>query len=337
VIPGKFREGLNTGHEAKYLEMIDWEQKRILFIRSSFLLAQVGFRMSISLVVRFKNNIGPFIKWAGGKQSIADQLLACFPQQIECFYEPFVGGGSVFMATDWDRAVISDVNGWLVDTYKAIRDDWKKVARILDTLPNQKSFFLELRSKHASAYKTHFERAAAFIYLNKTCFRGLFRVNKMGYFNVPYGEYDRRYYDPCNLQGVADLLAKVEIFHGDFEMCLATANSGDFIYFDPPYYKLGGYSDFNRYTPDQFNEPEHIRLAALCRELDQRNIRWAVSNSDTPFTRELFQGYCFTPVSARREINLNSKDRNISELLFTNYEVKKLPRKRIQQAELLLQ
>jgi len=228
------------------------------------------------------------------------------------------------------------VNGWLVDTYKAIRDDWKRVAEILDTMPNEKSFFLELRSKHASVYKTQFERAAAFIYLNKTCFRGLFRVNKKGYFNVPYGEYDRRYYDSSNLKGVSKLLGKVEIYSGDFELCLSSASSEDFVYFDPPYYKLGGYSDFNRYTPDQFKEAEHIRLAALCRELDQRGIRWAVSNSDTPFTRELFKGYCSTPVNARREINLKSEDRNISELLFTNYQVKQSSRKRIQQAELLL-
>jgi len=240
------------------------------------------------------------------------------------------------MATDWDRAVISDVNGWLVDTYKAIRDDWKRVADILDTMPNEKSFFLNLRSKHASVYKTEFERAAAFIYLNKTCFRGLFRVNKQGYFNVPYGEYDRRYYDPANLSGVSELLKKVEICQGDFELCLSTANPEDFVYFDPPYYKLGGYSDFNRYTPDQFKEVEHIRLAALCRELDHRGIRWAVSNSDTLFTRELFKGYFCTLVNARREINLKSKDRNINELLFTNYEVKLPQRKKIQQAEMML-
>jgi DNA adenine methylase len=158
----------------------------------------------------------------------------------------------------------------------------------------------------------------------------------MGYFNVPYGEYDRRYYDPENLQGVSELLSRVEIFHGDFELILGTATPDDFVYFDPPYYKLGGYSDFNRYTPEQFKEAEHIRLAALCRELDQRGIRWAVSNSDTPFTRELFHGYSATPLNGRREINLNSKNRDVSELLFTNYEVKLFSRKRIQQSEFSL-
>lgn len=136
-------------------------------------------------MVRFKNNLGPFIKWAGGKQSIADQLLPCFPAGFTGFYEPFVGGGSVFMAADWDHAVISDVNSWLVDTYKAIRDDWMRVAKLLDRMPNEKEFFLKLRSRHSSEYADQFERAAAFIYLNKTCFRGLFRVNRMGFLMFP--------------------------------------------------------------------------------------------------------------------------------------------------------
>ncbi len=285
-------------------------------------------------MVRFKNNLGPFIKWAGGKQSIADQLLPCFPAGFTGFYEPFVGGGSVFMAADWDHAVISDVNSWLVDTYKAIRDDWMRVAKLLDRMPNEKEFFLKLRSRHSSEYADQFERAAAFIYLNKTCFRGLFRVNRMGYFNVPYGEYDRRYYDPENLAKVSSLLANVQIFTGDFELCLATATPADFVYFDPPYYKLGGFSDFNRYTAGQFKEGDHIRLAALCRELDQREIRWAVSNSDTPFTRELFQGFQATVINARREINLSAKDRNIGELLFTNYEIPTTLRRANQQSEL---
>jgi DNA adenine methylase len=241
------------------------------------------------------------------------------------------------MATDWDKAIISDVNTWLIDTYKAIRDDWSCVAELLDAMPNNKTYFLEMRSKHFSDYQTIFELAAAFIYLNKTCFRGLFRVNKSGYFNVPYGEYNRRYYDPINLQRVSELLQQVEIHQGDFELCLATANTRDFVYFDPPYYKIGGYSDFNRYTADQFKESDHVRLAALCRELDHRGIRWAASNSDTPFTRELFHGYHFTTVAARREINLNSQDRNIGELLFTNYDLAPYKRNQVIQTELFSQ
>ena len=132
-----------------------------------------------------------------------------------------------------------------------------------------------------------FQRTAHLIYLNKTCFRGLFRVNRHGQFNVPYGQYDRRYYDPDNLSAVAAALAGVEIRRCDFELCLSDVTAGDFVYMDPPYYKLGGYSDFNRYTKDQFRQNDHFRLAALCRELDLRGVRWAVSNSDTDFVRRV--------------------------------------------------
>jgi DNA adenine methylase len=117
----------------------------------------------------------------------------------------------------------------------------------------------------------------------------------------------------------AEVLWGVEIRDGDFELCLHDVDKGDFVYMDPPYYKLGGYSDFNRYTKDQFRENDHFRLAALCRELDFRGVRWAVSNSNTGFIRRLFDGYHFEPIDNRREINLNARNRGITELLITNY------------------
>jgi DNA adenine methylase len=144
-------------------------------------------------------------------------------------------------------------------------------------------------------------------------------VNRKGRFNVPYGEYDRRYYDLENLRAVAMALEGVEIRHVDFELCLHDVTPEDFVYLDPPYYKLGGYSDFNRYTPGQFRETDHIRLAACCRELDLRGVRWAVSNSDTELVPELFQGYRVERLVNRREINLNSGERDITELLIMNY------------------
>jgi DNA adenine methylase len=164
-----------------------------------------------------------------------------------------------------------------------------------------------------------YHRAAHLIYLNKTCFRGLFRVNRNNQFNVPYGEYDRRYYCPLELAAVSSSLRGIEIRPGDFEHCLADASSGDFVYMDPPYHKLGGYSDFNRYTQDQFRDNDHVRFAAVCRELDDRKVLWAVSNSDTPFVRSLFAGYAMLPITNRREINLNAKNRDIDELLIINY------------------
>lgn len=267
-----------------------------------------------------KAPIKPFLKWAGGKQALADFIIERFPRKNGVYYEPFVGGGSVFFSLQPNQAVISDHNRWLVDTYISIRDDWQGVLRILDTLANTKEDFLQIRGLNPRSIADPLRRAAHFIYLNKTCFRGLFRVNRAGQFNVPYGAYQRRYYDPENIRRISDSLQMVEIRQGDFEAGLEGVTSKDFVYFDPPYYKLGGYSDFNRYTEFQFREQDQIRLAAVCRELDAKGIQWALSNSDTAFIEHLYHGYRMVPINTRREINLNSMKRNVTELLIMNYD-----------------
>jgi DNA adenine methylase len=267
------------------------------------------------------HQVRPFVKWAGGKQGIARTLAGMFPRKYGQYFEPFLGGGSVLFAARPTRAVCGDLNDWLLDCYTAIRDNWQRVAAILDTLPNTKEDYLRIRQIRPNSLDL-FSRAAHFIYLNKTCFRGLFRVNRQGQFNVPYGEYDRRYYDPKDFPKVAEAIKNIEFRAGDFELCQKDAKAGDFAYMDPPYYKLGGYSDFNRYTKGQFREKDHIRLAAVCREMDERGILWAVSNSDTEFVRGLFKGYTMLPVANRREINLKSGDRDITELFIVNYQIK---------------
>ena len=260
----------------------------------------------------------PFVKWAGGKQIIADNLVSYFPKKFTHYFEPFVGGGSVLLAARPSSAIVSDQNEWLIHTYTAIRDDWRSVAKELDKLPNTKTDFLRIRKIQPSSLNPT-RRAAQFIYLNKTCFRGLFRVNQKGEFNVPYGQYDRRYYSPQNLEAVSAALKHVTFECGDFEKTATRAVKGDFVYFDPPYYKLGGYSDFNRYTSSQFREMDHLRLASLCNELNDRGVKWAVSNSNTELIRKLFANYRLVEISNRREINLKSKDRSIVELLILNY------------------
>ena len=259
----------------------------------------------------------PVVKWAGGKQALVPQLLAHFPEHFERYLEPFLGGASVALAVGAPRAVLSDANPWLIDTYRAIRDACEEVAATLEALPNTKEDFLRIRALPQEE-QTLVQRAAHFVYLNKTCFRGLFRVNRQGRFNVPYGDYQRRYFDPDNLRAVSRFLVHAELSCLDYAEAVSGARSGDFVYLDPPYYKLGGTADFNRYTSGQFREADHERLAALCRELDARGVRWALSNSDTDFVRELFDGYTLHPIQARREINLNARARNVRELLITN-------------------
>lgn len=261
----------------------------------------------------------PVLKWVGGKQRVAARLIRYFPVGYQRFFEPFVGGASVLLALSPPRAVIGDLNDWLLDTYEAVRGDPGRVAGLLDGMVNTREEYLRVREVRPETLDL-FRRAAHLIYLNKICFRGLFRVNRRGQFNVPYGQYDRRYYDADNLRAVALALRDVEVRQGDFEPCLADITPGDFAYFDPPFYKLGGTSDFNRYTKYRFRAHDHDRLAAVCRVLDGRGVRWAVSNSDTDFVRQLFRGYRTVAVENRREINLDAECRAVTELLIMNYD-----------------
>ena len=263
----------------------------------------------------------PFLKWAGGKTALLGQLKAMLPANYSSIVEPFVGGGSfLFANSEGKRYLAYDANQWLVDTYKAVAKDWQQVADIIDSMPNTKSFYLTTRSIHPDSIESIYKKAASLIYLNKTCFRGLFRVNKKGYFNVPYGEYDRRIYNPRLLEACSACLSKVEtIANADYRKSLAMVPSDAFVYLDPPYYKAGGYSDFNRYTASKFELSDQIELAAICNELSERGIKWMLSNSDTHVIRGLYQEYRITDLLARREINLTSSNRDITELLITNY------------------
>jgi DNA adenine methylase len=259
----------------------------------------------------------PILKWAGGKQALSARLLPSFPLHFDRYFEPFLGGASVFLALRPARAVLCDRNVWLIETYRAVRDHAGEVARELGSLRNTREEFLRLRALDPAALDPP-RRAAHLIYLNKTCFRGLFRVNRAGRFNVPYGAYDRRYFDRANLEAFAEALRGVELRAGDFEAGLAGIAAGDFAYLDPPYHRLGGYSDFNRYTEEPFGEGDHARLAAGCRELDRRGVRWALTQSDTALVRRLFAGFRVQEIGARREINLSAGRRDVVELLVTN-------------------
>lgn len=259
----------------------------------------------------------PFIKWAGGKQALLPTILKRFPASFDRYFEPFLGGGAVFLGVRPKAAVIADHNRWLIDTYRAVRRSTGRVIAALGQLENTREAYLEIRAREPWQLGLA-ERAAQFIYLNKTGFRGLFRVNRKGQFNVPYGAYDRRTHSPDHLRAVGRALRGVDLRCGDFEAGLRGVRRTDFVYLDPPYVKLGGYSDFNRYTENQFTEDDHRRLADHVKHLDKKGVRWLLSQSDTELVREIFDGFVIERVTARREINLNSSKRDVGEVLVSN-------------------
>ena len=261
--------------------------------------------------------VRPFIKWAGGKQALVPNLLTRFPKRFDRYFEPFLGGGSVFLSLRPANAVLADHNRWLFDTYRAVRWSWRRVVAELEALPNTRRDYLAIRARDPWSLDLA-GRAAQFIYLNKTGFRGLFRVNRDGRFNVPYGAYDRRTHDPDQLRDVARALRGVTLRCGDFQSALAGVTPRDFVYLDPPYVKQGGHADFNRYTENQFREQDHERLADTCRHLAKRGVRWLLSQSDTDLVRRLFDGFPMERIAARREINLNSRRWDVAELLIRN-------------------
>ncbi len=271
-----------------------------------------------ALQFQFPFKAEPILKWAGGKQIIARTLVEFFPKKYRRYFDPFAGGCSVALESGATGGVLNDQNEWLIDTYRAIGDGWRHVADVLDTLANTEEEFYRIRLINPKTVDLC-TRAAMLIYLNKTCFRGLFRVNKRNQFNVPYGRYDRRYYDPANLAAFEGFIRSLELRVGDFEVALADATSGDFVYLDPPYHRIGGYSDFNRYTSGKFKEIDHLRLRNVCVDLDKRGIQWVQSNSSTKLIRELYRDFEIAEITNRREINLDSQSRNITELVIKNF------------------
>jgi DNA adenine methylase len=260
----------------------------------------------------------PVLKWAGGKRRLVPDILAVLPLQVETYYEPFLGGGAVFFALAaqgrFRRAVLSDQNSDLVAVYLAVRDDVEGVIDVLRGMPHSEQDYYRIRG---SRPRTLVRRAARIIYLNKTGYNGLYRVNRAGEYNVPFGRYARpNICDADNLRAVARALQGVEIAVSDFESTVRGAQAGDAVYFDPPYVPLSATSSFTAYHREPFGWEEHLRLARVFAELSERGVRVALSNSDTPETRQLYERFECSLVQVRRPINSNAQGRGpVNELL----------------------
>jgi DNA adenine methylase len=268
----------------------------------------------------------PFLKWVGGKGRLQRKLEALYPPGLTLMrhVEPFIGGGALFFSRAPERALLSDINRDLVQAYLSVRDEVDMVLRHLTELAlahSKEGFYAARERYNARAHATSSERAALFIYLNKTCFNGLYRVNKSGRFNVPMGRYAKpTIADAPTLRAASRVLASADIRCAPFEALVADARPGDFIYMDPPYEPLSRTANFTAYAQDGFTQKDQTRLRDLFRELDRRGSKLMLSNSDVPFIRDLYRGYQIDEIMAPRAVSCDPEKRGpVAELVIRNY------------------
>ena len=266
----------------------------------------------------------PIVKWVGGKRQLMFELLKNMPKSYNRYFEPFIGGGALFFELQPENAYISDMNEELINLYSVVRDNAYELISDLNKHEVSKEYFLEIRNLDRTAeYKnlSNVQRASRFIYLNRTCFNGLYRVNSQGQFNVPFGNYKNpRIVDENNLLNCSELLKNTEIKCADFSEILTKVKKGDFVYFDPPYVPLNETSSFTSYTKDGFDMDMQFKLRDICDELDSMGVKFMLSNSDTKFVNELYSNYEIKKVFASRAVNANAEGRGkITEVLVRNY------------------
>lgn len=265
----------------------------------------------------FPNEVGikPFLKWAGGKTQLIPNLSKYIPSNFNKYIEPFIGGGAIFFYLNPEKAIISDSNEELITTYKAVRDSVEDIIKILEEYKNEEIFYYKIRALNPEKL-SKVESAARLIYLNKTCFNGLYRVNKKGQFNVPYGKRDGEFLNKELLRDASEFLQNVKILHADYmETLKKYAKKGDFIFLDPPYYPVGKYSDFKRYTKEFFYHDDHVVLKEEFDLLVEMGCHVVLTNSDHPVVLELYQDYEIKIIETKRLISSNPKTRNGKDII----------------------
>lgn len=240
------------------------------------------------------NIIKPFLRWAGGKQWLTARLTKLIPNHDFTYYEPFLGGGSFFFIAQPKKSVIGDINKGIVETYKVVRDSPQELIDVLTNWKNNKKTYYELRDMK---YQDLVWRAAQFIYLNKTCWNGLYRVNRKGKFNVPYGYHKRKVFNESHLLTASKALKKAKIIHGDFQKIVETATAGDFVYLDPPYTVLHAKNGFRQYNENLFSWEDQIRLANTARQLANRGCLVVISNADNNDVLNLYYDFFYQTIT----------------------------------------
>lgn len=270
------------------------------------------------------NGPRPFVKWAGGKRQLLDTLCRNIPGTFSNYHEPFLGGGALYFRL-WSeglikKAYLNDYNPELVETYKVVKERPGELVEELKSgiYINGQSTFYKIR---ASEPEDPVKRAARFLYLNRTAFNGLYRVNSKGRFNVPFGRYSNpKICDEENILLASEALKDARLSCKDFSTVLENAKSGDFVYFDPPYHPISKTANFTSYTKLDFSEEDQRRLNAVYSELDSRSVQVMLSNSSAPLIIELYSNYAPMTVMARRAINCKADRRGeVAEILALNY------------------
>ena len=263
----------------------------------------------------------PILKWAGGKTQLLEHLLPKIPKEYNKYIEPFFGGGALFFALKPNNSIIADSNPELINLYRVIAKDVNSLISELKNLKNEKDFFYDMRKKEFSEL-SEIEAAARTIFLNKTAFNGLYRVNKKGQFNVPFGYYKNpKILDEDQLLAASKLLKKTKILLGDFKDVLCeNAKKGDFIFLDPPYLPVSKFSDFKRYTKEQFHEKDQISLANLVNKLSKKGCHILLTNSNHPLIHELYKDFNIDIYKTKRNINSKSTNRKGEDIIVSNFK-----------------
>lgn len=271
--------------------------------------------------------VAPVVKWVGGKRQLLDEITSRLPKRITSYCEPFLGGGAVLFAIQPSKAIVNDLNEDLITVYEVIRDDVDLLIEDLKKHENDSEYFYAMRDKDRDkeVYQamSKVERASRLIYLNKTCFNGLFRVNSSGEFNSPFGHYKNpNIVNEPVLRAVNKYFStnNVSFCNEDFAVTLDRVGKGGFVYLDPPYDPVSDTASFTGYNKGGFDRSEQMRLKQCCDELTKRGVKFLLSNSATAFIKDLYKDYDISVVHAKRAINADASKRGaIEEVLIRNY------------------
>lgn len=325
IIKPEHHEINNNNNRERPLRRSHFHQDKLLRRLNRDAVRRIGLHLQKPSSMKTK----PFVKWLGGKTQLLPELRKRMPEHIGTYVEPFVGGGAFFMDVQQDNAILNDINPKLMNLYVSVRDHKKELAaslysyeceyNTLSGLDAKADFYYKSRTEfNAGGHRTDLtiEDAAQLVFINKTCFNGLYRENAAGEFNAAFGKrMTVKLFEEENLHSCSDALQGVQVMTGDFENACQNLKPGDFVYFDPPYY-----STFDGYQKNGFSEDDHVRLHDLFERLTKSGISSMLSNSNTDFIKNLYAGYNIDVVPVKRNINRNGNARHGEEVIIANYK-----------------